>query len=652
MLRIINKTLFVAFADLISLGVPENTIKQGCARQLACWQKISDPEDKRKALIQYETLKDQYKELINKKYADPYEYIRKNGIQSHIVTDIKAVEFYRNHKLADGSNLKKEYADKYTSAAQWLNLIVKANAGGRTFLEELGMTSYSEFYTTITHLITVNDIDLPANYAKLKAKLRAYQAEGYQALISKKFLNDNSKKVKDEVSEALLLKMLAHPNGFDFNYVSAQYNVWALKQGCKTITGSTVRNYYYANELQVKAERDGVKAWRDKFDKVIHRDRPSVPLLLINSDDNNLDLYFQRERTNGKGHTQKDYYYRFVLYVVVDAYNDYPLGYAWGDQPSKELVKAAYLDAVHHVKQLTGEQVLWHQILTDNWGLKSEDLRSFYENQAMFAPAKFANARAKVIEASFGKRWHNVLRTYPNYAGHNVKAEKQLNSENIEKIKKDFPHIDEAPAQIQDFFNKIRHYRKDGESPSLQEQWLAGYTTMPADKKRELTDADRLMLFGHKHTSENRITKEGLMPTLNGKKLVYEVPEADYLKHVGLQTSIMYDPYDMSKILAVGDDGRVRIECNLFQKQKMAFMDMGEGDRASLNALLTEKKRISQGVLDASNYRNDLLDRAELDAESILQAGVLVKEIKNAAERKVLGSGSVEEEEFDPSSLM
>jgi hypothetical protein len=68
-----------------------------------------------------------------------------------------------------------------------------------------------------------------------------------------------------------------------------------------------------------------------------HEKRPSAPLLLIGSDDNDLDLYFQNETANKKGHTVVNYFHRFKLIVVMDAFNDYVLGYAQADVVTAEL---------------------------------------------------------------------------------------------------------------------------------------------------------------------------------------------------------------------------------------------------------------------------------------------------------------------------
>lgn len=676
-MRILDNILYIGFSELTELGVSENTIKQGCRKGSKQWVKINDPDDRRKSLLKYDDLADYYKELIIQRYGNPYEYVKSLSVTQYVTTDYDAVRFYTyTHKLADGSNLPVKpvnYPEKYSKAAAWLNLMVKVDDGGRKFLESIGFSSKDAFYSFLCTereytqneagervlvaerlgFLESQNIDLPSNYAKLKAKIKVYRAEGYKALISNKFLNSNSKKVKDEVSESLLLSMLEHPNGFDFAFVAKKYNVWAKANGHKEITSSTARNYYYEHEMQLKAKRDGVAAWRDKFDKIIHRDRPSAPLLLINSDDNNLDLYFQRRITGKNGYETTDFYYRFKLYVVIDAFNNYPLGYAWGDQPTKELIKAAYMDAVHHVKQLTGEQVSWHQILTDKWGLKSEDLRSFYEAQGMFAPAQFSNARSKVIEASFGQKWHSLLRQYTNYAGHNITAQKRLNSENLELVKRDFPNVSEAPAQIADFFDRIRNSKPDESSLSLQDQWLEAFKAMPAELKKPLTDADRLLIFGLKHSEPNSITNRGIVATLAGRKVVFDVPEADYVKYYGLQVTLFYDPYDLSKVMAVSDDGRVRIECPMFDKQKMAFMDMAAGDRTRLNELLTEKKRTSQNVLDGQAKRQESLQRYQIDAESVLQAGIIVKEVRQAAEKNLLSPpDAASDEPFNPAELM
>jgi hypothetical protein len=63
-------------------------------------------------------------------------------------------------------------------------------------------------------------------------------------------------------------------------------------------------------------------------------------------------------------------------------------------------VKLAFVDAMHHIKELTGSWFLPHQLQTDRWG--NGTLTEFYQAIATYTPATAKVARAKFIERAFG----------------------------------------------------------------------------------------------------------------------------------------------------------------------------------------------------------------------------------------------------------
>jgi hypothetical protein len=621
--KIINSILYIEFNELIDCGFSSRTLES--------WNKMPDPEDKRKKLIDFEAMRDKYKEVIIAKYGNPYKYIANSIIKEHLISDQKDVDTINNHQLPDETYLPNDYKAKYIEACKYLHLLSKTNPKGAKML---GFDSMRTFNDAITTLITANNVSLPGAYAKLKAKVREYHNVGAICVISKKFGNTNTKKVKDEISEATLLSMIAHHNQFDWTYVAIKYNEWAKANNKATITAQTVGNYADKHRLAVDYSRKGSSNWRNFGDKTVKQLRPSHPLALINSDDNTLDLYFIEDRKNAKGHIQKNYYFRYSIYVVMDSFNDYILGYAVGETITEDVVRMAYLNAIHHVREITGEQVVWKQIKADHWGLKS--LQPFYEQQATFTPPKLGNARGKIIEQAFGKM-HTELAQYINYAGHNITAGQKMNTEALEKNKRNFPNKEDGPEQIAHFIELVRNKVNPKTGLSKKQEWMNAYTDMPLDKKRQLTDQNRLLWFGKVHDYSNQITNRGIEFTLNGRLLSYDVPTVQYVQHIGKTIKVVYDPYDLTQILATDETQRLQILCAYDSPVPMAIADMTDGDRARLNVKLREKNLIQEM---AASKKMEWAQIAGKNAESLLQAGVLTKEIKNDAERIMLNPGN------------
>lgn len=625
-MKYVNNILYLEFQDLLDSGISQFTIIGAKRDSSSGWNFSTDPHDRRKILVEYSSLKCQFKNIVVTKFGDPYQYLSSTIIKQHLSVTAADQDFIREYLIPDGNHLPLATQENYIKACAYLNLLSTTTCRQ---IKEIGFKTASNFYQAVIRLIDTEKVPLPTAYGRLKAKVRDYKAQGAKCVISRKFCNDNSKKVKDEVSEAVLLEMISNSNQFDDVFVARKYNLWAEQTGYKTITDVTVGNYRRRNLVLVTASREGLSPWHNRFGKIIKRERPSCPLALINSDDNNLDLYF----TYGASKTK-----RVVLYVIIDAFNDYILGYSIDWTATSLGIKMAYLNAIHHIHELTGEFAWWHQLQADHWNSKGMD--SFFkvfdpisgEPQVKFTPPKVGNARGKTIERVFGKEWHSFLKLYQNYAGPNITAKSKLNTDVVKRRSKNYPEITHAAAQIEHFIEQLRSKINPKTGLTRRQEWLNAYKAMPQEHKRTLPDKQRLLHYGIAHTHRNTISNAGLNITLDGTQLSYDVSREDFIKHIGRNMQVMFDPYDLSQVLALNDDGRTQLLCPAYEKTKMALLDMQEVDRTRLNSLINEQKMIGQHVFDKQNKRRDVLSTSGIDAEGLLQAGILIKEERHLAE--------------------
>lgn len=594
------------------------------------------------ALIEYETLPVVYKNEVLKVYGNPHEVIANQPIKDRVVRDIAAEKYYRDYILPTGSHLPdgilpngnydatKDHINKYTIAASWLNMLRDLTADKKYIKKELGM-QMADFWKNIALLIGAENIDLPKNRIRLKEKISQYVQEGYKCLVvESRYGNDNSKKVKDELAEALLLELCAHPNKHDDVMVMRAYNEWASQNNRELIKSkSTVGNWRRSNDWQIKKQRDGVAANYNKYGTNIKRKRPSAPLLLVESDDNDLDLFFM-EIKDRNGTNYKNYYKRFTVMVVIDPFNDYILGWAMGESQTQELVKAAYQNAVLHVAELTGKTYLPHQIRSDRFGLKSEDLLRFYQSVATYTPAAARAPRGKYIERSFGKEWHRVLKLYDNYAGSNITSKTRLNPDNVNAVRKNFPTAEEAPAIIAEFINRMRQYK------GRQMQWITAFHNSEKSKERAIGAEEMLLLFGKRHLTRNgeegnTITNDGINITVGGIKYNYDIPEAIALQNIGRKVQVIYEERDMSRVLITDGHGLREV---IYEPDLMpsAIADYQDGDGKRLREQFNRKSRELSMQDEAGNKRKIVLEAGGLNAQSLLQAGVLDKGIKQEAQ--------------------
>ncbi len=624
---------------------PDGVISEACYKKLTVRKKINVVRRAcygSPALVEYDSLPARYREAWEARHGDPHARRKFAPFAERLHEDADAYNVFTSYTYDGGRKLPDEAIVSYCNDAMILNA-VRETLEVMTAARRSARLSMAGRWEKMLELVDGVRADYPNNLPKtavtLKRKYQRYQAEGYTALIHAGFGNRNRVKVKDAVDEAVLLDILSYGNQLPATVAAETYNLWAESHRAPAITPRTVRNYLTAHAVEIDAARCGSKAWADAFDPVVHRLRPTAPLLLVNSDDNDLDLYFK----NGK-----DNYYRFKLYVVLDAHCDYILGYAFGDQVTGELIREAYRNAMRHIWELTGGYYLWHQTVADRWGLQSDNLLGFFDSLATFTPPAAGLARSKVIERSFGVEWHNALKHYNNYAGHNITAKEKHNSDFAQTNLRRRPTVKEAPALIAQFIARMRTLEWKGSGRSRQQVWLDGFRAMEAERMKPITEEVYLQRFGRRHEYENTVRNSGITITIGDLKRTYDVPEEVYRQAVGRKVRVIYDPADLSRVLVEGD--RLRFVATENVPLPMALADMKPGDRERLNAVLERKKRLRDENRTAREARRAVLERIGTDAQSLLQAGVMVKEARFGAS-EIVNRLALNDDHIDEQSI-
>lgn len=620
-----DNSLYLEITDAVKCGLgSENYIYKEKSRGAKWANFTKHPVFKNILLIDFESLHPNKKKLVTDFFGNPYDFISKEPIRKMVVRDMKAEAFYLEYVCDDKKKLPSDIVEKYTVAASWLNMLVKAQDDFKIIKKDLNLSA-ARFWLNIGEMITNENIDLPANYKRLREKIAAYRDHNYPVLIHKQFGNGNSKKVDDEVSESLLLELISQPNTDDYK-VCNQYNNWALNAGKEQISISTVGVWRRRHDNLVRLSRHGNANNYNTYGKHIPRKRPSAPLVLLEHDDNELDLFFQSRGKSGKG-AQVYYFNRFVIAVVLDAFNNYPIGWAIAETYTKDLIKFAYLDAITHVKELTGGYYLPNQIRSDRFGLDpnlENDLAKFYQSLSIFTPAAVKVPRGKYIEQSFGGKWHQVLSCYNNYNGNNVTAKTKISPEFIDANKKNYPTVEQAPSQVFQFIEVLRHLVNEESGLSRQEEWIKAFHESDKSKAHQITDMQFLTKLGIPHTHTNKITNRGITPAINCVERMYEVPEAIYLDTVGKTVQVIYDPFDYSRIL-VTDFANINFVAREQELMPSAIADFEPGDRAKINSRLAEKVRHMQYISDKKQTRKDVLERNQIDIRGLLKAGIRTK---------------------------
>lgn len=641
-MQIIDNILYIEHAEAISSGINERTLAMAKLRNSNVWRFIDDPADRRKVLIEYERMQPRYKEMIQKRFGNVYEYVAKQPIRNMVRRDEKAHEFYLQYRFDGDKFLPIDTVEKYTVAASWLNMLAEVGEDKRT-LKQLLRLSIGEFWLKVFEILLSDGIELPKTYRRLTEKLKQYKKDGYATLIHSSFGNKSALKVSTETAQAMLLEMIAHPNQHDDVWIALAYNKWANKNGVKEIHPATVGNWRRDNEQLIIAQRCGNNAFNEKYIRQVKGLRPSGPLYMVEHDDNNLDFLF----TNTDDVTQAKYYNKYVAICVVDSSCDLLLGksYIQSANPKKWMVRHAYIDAMYYIRSITGGWYLPFEIKSDRWA--SADLYPYYKKIGDFIPTKKGNKHNGYREAFFGRPlWKRAQKIgASNWTGNNISAKyRGVNTEVLDINKSIRPRVgDEAEYQIENFFHRLRHMpdvtRKNFNSAlSKEQQWLAKWNDMREDQKRPISDLQFLSIFGITHNPDRpiTITNRGIEPQICNIKHSFDLPADLQLSHfVGAKVNVIYDPYDMSRVMVTNNDD-IRFIARSATFQPRALQDQYTGSRTYLNAILAEKKEQVEVVSKAEQTRKRIINFDGIDTEAVLMSGIVNKELKNQAEEAYL----------------
>jgi hypothetical protein len=354
---------------------------------------------------------------------------------------------------------------------------------------------------------------------------------------------------------------------------------------------------------------------------------------MVESDDNHLDLLFIDPDDN----TPHKFYHKYKAIVITDSFNDYVLGYAYAEKLTTEVVRAAYLNAMYYIRSITGGWYLQQETKTDRWGLK--ELMPFYESMGKYFPTPVGSKNRGYIENFFGSNhWKTCLKIGSNnYSGNNMTAKyRGVNQEQLARNKKDYPLIgNEAATQIENAFHRMR-FMPQSNGKSKHDEWMEAWDAMPAELKRPINDEQFLLKFGVVHNPNNplRITNRGVQPEIEGKRYSFDLLQYR-MEDVNKQVNVIYDPNDMSRVL-VTDFEQFRMMAVDARLNSRALKDADTDSRKFLNAILNEKRESVNTIAERIERRQQVLLSAGVDAEALLQAGVMVKEVKQAAEQRAI----------------
>ena len=158
------------------------------------------------AYIEFKSLSPAYQDKVYAKYGtDLHEHIARQPIRAMVTNDYTAANFYAMCLKNGGGHLPLESQQLYTRQAEWLNMLNKVLSDKKTLKETLNI-SIEKFWQHVIALHQLDDLNpkLPTTADTLRKLLVKYNTQGYKALVSKKFGNQNTRKVTPKIEQLIL----------------------------------------------------------------------------------------------------------------------------------------------------------------------------------------------------------------------------------------------------------------------------------------------------------------------------------------------------------------------------------------------------------------------------------------------------------------
>lgn len=178
-------------------------------------------------LVEIATMPLRFQERIKLKYGDMKEDVIRNWLGSHYHIDAKAREFYTRFRFDNGDALPPEHIQEYTVNASVIEAVMRAMEDA-TFMRKAmkaGLVNWGELAGAISYYQAEFGHTLPVSSNRFKKRVNDFKANGYESLISRKFMNQNRRKVTYDI-ERLLLSIDAQPEQPFNTTVWEQYNLF------------------------------------------------------------------------------------------------------------------------------------------------------------------------------------------------------------------------------------------------------------------------------------------------------------------------------------------------------------------------------------------------------------------------------------------
>ena len=562
-----NKILCVTFAELTGGRDPvmkANTLKCNVQRcNIACARRGGG--EGTQALYVWSSIPEKYRRRFVATYGDPEEKMREAMTKASIKIDAKAREFYEAYTYMDKDGQERHLTEKmieeYTINASVLGELEKMAARRQAIRSSLNAPMSGAWDLILDSSERMRESyghTLPGTLARLKTRLKAWKADGYQSVVSGKLGNSSALKITGDFLKLIVALKRSKVPVYTDAQLFDKANEIAEERGWKPIRSLSGMKKWLNSPAVEPLWYDAVygeQAARQRYGRKHKTALPTRRDTLWYGDGTKLNLYYRDEQ--GKVRTTQ-------VYEVIDAMSEVLLGYCISDTEDYEAQYHAYRMAI----QKSGHKP--YEIVYDNQGgHKKLDSDGFIGKICrVHRPTQPYNGESKTIESVFGRFQAQVLHKDWRFTGQNVTAKKASSRPNVEFIEANKDSL-YTLEELKDAYAAARKEWNEGLHPATGERRIDMYEKSVNEETQEVTLHDMVDMFWVFTKRMATFTDQGLQVTIKGEKRQYEVcsspgvPDHEWRrKHTYERFIVAYDPYDFASIrlYTKGTDGSLRFE--------------------------------------------------------------------------------------------
>lgn len=581
-------------------------------------------------LYSFDSMPKKYRERFMEKYGNPEEVLREREMRKAVKYDECARTFFEEYeyfKNGEYTTLNKDLIAEYTTNASVLGELLRMKAERKAMMASLNARA-----TDVWEMVLQNSEELreryhhtlPASLSRLKARICAFQKEGYESVISKKLGNINTIKITAEGRDVLVALKRSHTPRYTDEQLFAKYNEIAVFRGWKQLKSvRSMQAWLYSPKIeQLWCDAvHGEQVARQRFGRKQSTMLPTRRDSLWYGDGTKLNLYYR------DGKTVKT----INVYEVVDAMSEVLLGYHISESENFEAQYCAFRMAV----QRSGHKP--YEIVHDNQGghnklnrqgkkpTGDEKEKGFLDRLChIHRPTMPYNGESKTIESIFGRFQQQVLARYFNFTGQNVTAKKLTSRPNMEMVAANrdklptYQELCELYAQCREEWNEAKHPKHDSSRMVLYEGSVNEDT--PVVGKYEMQD-----MFWIMSDKPVTFTDSGIKMTIDKKPYHWEVltedengefiPDREWRRmHTWERFHVQYDPMDMTTVNLYSIDRAGKLHfCTVakpYIKIHRAMQDQSAEEKARIHADIERGKqerieRVAAGRKIAQRHGTD-----------------------------------------------